>query len=193
MLRGRFFALSEAAVTFLAAVLHWLCAAVYPLALAWAAVSDGRRLMIPNGASIAITLSFLPAALLGGVGLAAAAGHYAVGLGLLMAGLVLFSRGFLGGGDVKFLSAAGVWIGWNDLGAFLALVTFIGGGLVLAILAVRKFGGKWPWADAIEWLGDGPDAKTQPVPYGIAIGLAALLLLSRNPAVPASWAALPGG
>lgn len=180
-------------VTFLAAALHWLSAAVYPLALAWAAFSDSRRLMIPNGASIAITLSFLPAALLGGVGLAAVAGHYAVGLGLLMAGLVLFWRGFLGGGDVKLLAAAGVWIGWNDLGAFLVLVTFIGGGLALAILVIRKFGGKWPWADAVEWLGDAPDAKTQPVPYGIAIGLAAVLLLSRNPALPASWAGLLGG
>ena len=180
-------------MTFLAAVLHWLCAAVYPLALAWAAFSDSRRLMIPNGASIAITLSFLPAALFGGVGLAVVAGHYAVGLGLLLSGLVLFSRGFLGGGDVKLLSAAGVWIGWNDLGAFLVLVTFIGGGLALAILVIRKFGGKWPWADAVEWLSDAPDAKKQPVPYGIAIGLAALLLLSRNPAVPASWAGLLGG
>lgn len=180
-------------MTFLAATLHWLSAAVYPLALAWAVFSDSRRLMIPNGASIAISLSFLPAALLGGIGFTEIAWHYAVGLGLLVAGLFLFSRGFLGGGDVKLLAAAGVWIGGNDLGAFLVLVTLIGGGLALAILVIRKFGGKWRWAESIEWLGDGPDAKAQPVPYGIAIGLAAMLLLSRNPALPASWAGLLGG
>ena len=180
-------------MTFLATALHWLSAAVYPLALAWAVYSDSRRLMIPNGASIAITLSFLPAALLGGVGFTEIAWHYAVGLGLFLSGMFLFSRGFLVGGDVKLLAAAGVWIGGNDLGQFLILVTLIGGGLALAILVIRKFGGNWPWAESIEWLGDGPDAKTQPIPYGIAIGLAALLLLSRNPALPASWAGLLGG
>ena len=79
-------------MTFLATALHWLSAAVYPLALAWAVYSDSRRLMIPNGASIAITLSFLPAALLGGVGFTEIAWHYAVGLGLFLAGLILFSR-----------------------------------------------------------------------------------------------------
>ena len=30
-------------------------------------------------------------------------------------------------------------------------------------------------------------AKPPPVPYGIAIGLAVVLLLSRNPALPAAW------
>ncbi|MBI2978099.1 MAG: hypothetical protein HYY38_04590 [Rhodospirillales bacterium] len=41
------------------------------------------------------------------------------------------------------------------------------------------------------WLGDGA-LRGQSIPYGTAVGVAAILMLPRSPALPPSWlAALP--
>lgn len=171
---------------------HWLAAAVYPLALGWAVVSDARRLTIPNWTCVAIAVAFLPAALLGRLDPTTVALHYGIGAGLLLAGMALFARGIVGGGDVKLLAAAGVWIGWPDLGPYLALVAVIGGALALVVLLVRRFKARWPFLRPFGWLADA-GGRGQPLPYGVAIGVAAILLFSRNPALPPSWGAVLGG
>ena len=162
---------------------HWLTLALYPLTLAYAVISDARRMIIPNWACITIAAAFLPAALLGSVEWTAIAWHYGVGLGLFLAGLILFFRGLMGGGDLKLLAAAGVWIGWNDLWSYLFLVALLGGGLALAILVAGKLQKKWPLLGGMG----------KPIPYGVAIGLAAIFLFPRNPALPPSWTAVLGG
>lgn len=167
--------------------LHWLVAAFYPLCLAYAVVSDVRRLMIPNRVSLLIAAAFLPAALLAGLSFPLIAEHYAAGAGLLVIGIVLFSRRLIGGGDAKLLGAAGIWSGLEQLAPFLALMAVIGGVLAAAILIAHKSRKALPFLNAIGWLQDG-DAKTQPIPYGLAIGLAALYLYSANPALPEAWA-----
>jgi len=101
---------------------------------------------------------------------------------------VLFGRGILGGGDVKLLAAVGVWIGPDDLLAYLVAVSLLGGVLALAVMAAGRLKRRWPALAAVPWLGQGRPG-TQAIPYGIAIGLAGLLLLARNPALPAAWAA----
>ena len=111
-----------------------------------------------------------------------------MGLGLFLAGLTLFFRGLVGGGDLKLLAAAGVWVGWDDFWTYLFAVTLFGGGLALAVLAANKLQKKWPVFGAVEWVRSSGD-MTKPVPYGIAIGLAAIFLFSGNPALPPSWAA----
>ncbi len=171
--------------------LHWLVAASYPLCLAYAVVSDVRRLMIPNRVSILIAAAFLPAALLAGLSFPLIAKHYAVGAGLLVIGIVLFSRHLIGGGDAKLLAAAGVWSGLDQLAPFLALMAVIGGVLAAAILIARKSRKVLPFLNAVGWL-QGGDAKTQPIPYGLAIGLAAIYLYSSNPALPEAWAGMIG-
>ncbi len=170
---------------------HWLTLALYPLTLAYAVISDARRMIIPNWASITIAAAFLPAALLGSVEWTAIAWHYGVGLGLFLAGLILFFRGLMGGGDLKLLAAAGVWIGWNDLWSYLFLVALLGGGLALAVLIAGKFQEKLPFLGSVPWIKQ--SGMATPFPYGIAIGLAAIFLFPRNPALPPSWAAVLGG
>ena len=173
----------------MAEAVHWAAAALYPLAVAWAVVSDARRLLIPNWTAAAVALAFLPAALMGGLGLAALGLHYGVGLVLLAIGLVLFWRGILGGGDVKLLAAVGVWIGLDDLLLYLVVMSFLGGALALTVMAAARLKRAWPALDRIPWLGDGAP-RTQAIPYGIAIGLAALALAARSPALPPAWASL---
>lgn len=173
----------------LALVVHWLSAAVYPLAVLCAVVSDARRLLIPNWTSAAVAVAFLPAAITGGFGFAAIGLHYGIGLGLLAVGVLFFRLGALGGGDIKLLAAVGVWIGWDNLGPYLALVAALGGVLALAVMAAARLKRVWPALARIPWLGDGA-VRSQALPYGVAIGAAAILLLARSPALPPAWAAV---
>ncbi len=182
-------------MTALADALHWAAAAAYPLALVYAVVSDIRRLMIPNRASMIIAAAFLPAAVLAGLEPSIIAVHYAVGAGLLGVGLVAFSRNLMGGGDVKLLAAAGIWGGWAQLGPYLALVAVLGGVLAAAVLIAHRLRKTVPFLDAVGWLGgdngDG-NARMQPIPYGAAIGVAAIYLFTENPALPEAWAKVLG-
>ena len=157
----------------------------FPLTVLYAVVSDFRALQIPNWAPISIAATFLPAALLGEIGLATIAVHYGIGVALLAAGTLLFTRGIVGGGDVKLLAAIAVWIGWDDLAPYLFLVALIGGALALAVMAVRRISRMPSLLDSLPWLGRDP-ANTRVVPYGVAIGLAAILLFSRLAVVPST-------
>ena len=165
---------------------HWIVAAVYPLALVWAVVSDVRHLIIPNWTCIAIAAAFLPAALFQGLDYADIAWHYGAGMALILAGMILFARHLIGGGDLKLLAAAGVWIGWSGLLPYLFLVTLGGGALAMVILTARKFKRKIPLISHEDGAG------AHPVPYGVAIGVAAIIMFSKNPALPPSWTTVLG-
>ena len=173
-------------VDYILAIAQWTVVVLFPLTVLYAVVSDVRSLKIPNWAAICIAATFLPAALLGGLDLATIAIHYGIGAALLAAGMFLFIRGIVGGGDVKLLAAIAVWIGWDDLGLYLFLVALIGG--ALALVVIRRFSRNPSFLDSLPWLGRDP-ATTRVVPYGVAIGLAAILLFSRLAVVPHAWAA----
>ena len=98
-----------------------------------AAFEDLRRLTIPNQVTIALCLLwplYMTAqpsmgAVLGGLGCAAI---------VFIAGALLFSRGYLGGGDVKLLAAATLWAGPAATPALLMLTGVLGGALALFLL-----------------------------------------------------------
>ena len=159
-------------------ITQWLVAASFPLTMAYMALSDIRTLHIPNWASVFVASAFLPAALLGGMEPAALAQHYGTGLALLIGGALLFWRGLIGGGGAKMLAAGGVWFGAGGLAAYLFLVALIGGALAIAVLVMGKLSAPKP-----AWL-VGNAAQRRVVPYGVAIGLAAIILFSRNPCPP---------
>ncbi len=96
------------------------------------------------GAGVAINLSFAYAPLWGSavtlpVGLLDMLLGAFVGGGLLLA-IAVATRGGMGGGDVKFAAALGLWFGWQH--TLLALfLSFLAGGLgggVLLLLRIRK-------------------------------------------------------
>ncbi len=151
-------------------------AALFPLVTAYVMVSDFRHRIIPNWASVVLGLAFLPFAVLGDMDIAAIGAHYGAGLALLFLGVLLFAKGVIGGGDVKIIAAAGVWFGVAGLGAFLLFTALFGGVLALCILIIRKLPDKPGFLAGLPWLGDDPD-----IPYGLAIGSAALFLFFRIP------------
>lgn len=103
--------------------------------LAWAAISDFRRYIIPNQVSLGV-IALYPVYVL------SAPGPVYWQWALVMAG-VFFIVGFvmyvmraMGAGDAKLLPAVVLWVGAKDLTAFMAVL--IAGSLVLAfVIGVR--------------------------------------------------------
>lgn len=100
-------------------------------------------------------------------------------------GALVFSRGWLGGGDVKLLAAIALWFDFRGAAALFLFVA-IGGALlsVLFILLRRIIPARLTNGGNI------PSLKARgPIPYGVAIAGGALLavLNGQISPQPASW------
>jgi prepilin peptidase CpaA len=160
--------------------------AAIPALLEWATIatiaagmiSDALRLRIPHSICIAIVVMMPVWGLMqpGGV---IWIDHL---LGLVVAfliGYIMWRLRWIGGGDVKYLAAIALWVGITDLGFYLVAMSVLGAILAMTLLLIRL------GYRALATAGAVPDAASHPVPllrhgapvpYGIAIGLAAILL-----------------
>jgi prepilin peptidase CpaA len=149
----------------------------FGVVMAAAAVEDFRRLVIPNLLPIMLVglWPFYFAAVAPSLYGALAAIGCAVAV--FIGGAILFSRGYLGGGDVKLLSAATLWAGPGGTPELLLLTGVLGGALALFLL--MPFGMQVA-AAARGMLGQPPFSPERglamPVPYGVAIAGAALIV-----------------
>ena len=142
-----------------------------------AAFEDLRRLIIPNALTLSLCLVW-PLYAVAAPSLSGTLGSLGCAIAVFLAGALCFSRGYLGGGDVKLLTAATLWAGPAGTPALLVLTGVLGGMLALfllmppgayfADLARAKLGP----SDAAAKAG-----ATTPVPYGIAIAAAALIVI----------------
>jgi prepilin peptidase CpaA len=152
---------------------------VFPLCLAVAACSDFLTMLIPNRVSAILLASFVVVAPLAGLGLADIALHLAAGLIVFSACFALFALNVMGGGDAKLLTASAVWFGMTPvLVEFLIYVSFVGGILTIAIVALR--------AHTNTILASGLPIPAhivlaKKVPYGVAIGVAAFMAYPSSP------------
>ena len=112
---------------------------VFPLCLAFAAISDLLTMTIPNRVSLILIISFAMLAPLSGLALPAI-GMHALGAAIVFGiCFALFALNVMGGGDAKLLSAAAIWFGYDPaLLSFLTYVGVIGGLVTLAILLIRS-------------------------------------------------------
>jgi prepilin peptidase CpaA len=139
--------------------------------MAAAAVEDLRRLVIPNALVLGLGVLW-PLHLATGpaISLAGSAGAALCAAAVFGGGALLFSRGLMGGGDVKLLTAATLWAGPGLTPALLIVTAILGGLLTLVLLsplALRAVFAPTAAAGA---------AKQMPVPYGVAIAGAALIV-----------------
>jgi prepilin peptidase CpaA len=147
---------------------------LFPSLMAFAASSDLLTMTISNRISLALALGFLIMAALCDLAPQAILWHMLAGLGVLAAGLALFARGLVGGGDAKLAAVAALWLGFDRLADYALLSSLLGGAVTLAILAFRLM-------PLPAWLANDIHAAKlhQPgggVPYGIALAAAALLI-----------------
>jgi prepilin peptidase CpaA len=145
---------------------------VFPALMAFGAAMDLFTMTIPNRVSIALIVGFLIAAVAIGMPLQQFGMHVAVGVCMLLVGMVLFALRIVGGGDAKLLAAASLWVGFEQLGAYMMYVAILGGALALAIVLYRTL--MLPgWLARQEWAMR-LHRPNMGIPYGIAIGGAGL-------------------
>jgi prepilin peptidase CpaA len=138
-----------------------LCALACVLA---AAIFDLALFEIPDSLSIALVATAIAYGLaVPGFGWIS---HIAAPLIVFGIGLFVFSRGWLGGGDVKVMSGIAAWTGLEGLAAQLVATSVAGGVLVLVLMGVRRgIAGAGVGSDGMHRLfrSDGP------IPYAVAI------------------------
>lgn len=164
-------------------MLEILLVTVFPAAIAYAAISDMFTMTIPNRISIVLAGAFFVLAPLAGVGLEQMAMHVLAALLVLAAGIFMFARGWIGGGDAKMFAAATLWFGFEMLGPFTLLTAVAGGFLSLALLMFRRVPLPVPIL-RMDWVGRLYDVNTG-VPYGIAIAVGALMAYPKTPWIAA--------
>ena len=116
---------------------------------------------------------------------------------LLAVGTVPFSRGWIGGGDVKLIAAGAVCAGWPGLASFLLITSVAGGALaVFELLRARRLQFalmQLATAAYVGGLGRGvilePDRRR--LPYALAILTGALYLVASETIAP--WLQLVRG
>lgn len=140
-------------------------------------ITDFTRFTIPNRLVLAL-LAVYPAMLLLVEWRAEWYYDLAIGLGMFLAGFVIFSLRLMGGGDVKLLAVCGMFVGKQTFLPFIFGVALWGGALALGLLAAREL---VPYIYLK--LGKQPDSipkvftAGQPAPYGLAIAVSFLWLL----------------
>lgn len=161
---------------------------VFPALMAYAAASDLMTMTISNRISLALIVGF--------VGMALAAGmpmmellqnHLACGAAMLVVTFLLFTFGWIGGGDAKLAAATAVWLGWSNLFEYGLEASILGAGLTIGILYMRKFALP-PFLQGRAWMARLHRAGNG-VPYGIALAIAGLAIYPET----ALWAAATAG
>jgi len=181
----------------------WMFAGV----LAYAAWTDWRSYTIPNSLCLAL-LFLYPVFVLTADHPVAVGPAVAVGLLTFACGAVLFALGGIGGGDVKLLAVVALWAGPAQFFDVLLVTTLAGGVLAIAYWSHRRLTApagarapigrslkQWVMAPLVDWFwvaasrmpaaplpaaGSGGGAAQQPqyLPYGIAIFVGGLYLVS---------------
>jgi prepilin peptidase CpaA len=140
-------------------------------------LSDLASFQIPNSVSVGLVLGFGLAAVLAGLPWDQAARHLGVAVAMFLVGAVLHFTITFGAGDVKLIAAVSLWFGWPLVLPLVLAIAVAGGLLALTLLVFRRISMPRGLLQST-WIG----ALHQPgghIPYGVAIGLGALLLLPR--------------
>ena len=156
-------------------ILLWLLAA----ALVAASIQDAVQLKISNLIVLAVLLLAVAAALTAGLEIAVWQ-NLAVFALVLALGTLLFSRGILGGGDVKLLAAVALWTDFADAIRLIASIFIFGGVLALVIVLGRAVA---PASLSARVAVLKPKAG---IPYGIAIAAGTLFMITVSKPEPPS-------
>lgn len=147
--------------------------------MALAGSMDLLTMTIPNRISLFLLAAFFIMAPLVGLSLEEFLLHVATGFIMLSLGILMFSRGWIGGGDAKIFAAASLWFGFAFLPEFAAYSAVAGGFLTLGLLTFRLL--PLPALLAREhWIARLHHRQTG-VPYGIAMAAAALCVYPSTP------------
>lgn len=146
---------------------------VFPLAMAYAAISDLLTMTISNRVTLSLAAAFVVLSPVAGMDLHTFGLHWAAGGVVLAVAFVCFAFGWIGGGDAKLASVTALWLGWDNAIEYIAIGSIFGGVLTITLLSFRRsvlpaFIIRQPWVQRLHDEGAG-------VPYGVALAAAGLV------------------
>ena len=146
---------------------------LFPMLMAYAALSDLFTMTISNTVSLVLVAAFVALAVVTGMPLTTLFEmHLASGLAVLVLTFIFFARGWIGGGDAKLAAATAVWLGWSNLVDYGVQASVLGAALTLGILYMRKMTLPVRLMDRA-WIARLHE-RHNGVPYGIALAIAGL-------------------
>jgi len=168
----------------MASLLHLSALAFFPALMALSASMDLLTFTIPNRLCVALALGYVVFAALLGVPAVGILLNVSCALAILAMTFVMFSLGWLGGGDAKLAAATAAWLGWAAILDYGVAAALFGGILTLVLLGARM-APLPPAFGRIAWLKRLHSASAG-VPYGIALAAAGLLQYPNS----SIWAAV---
>jgi prepilin peptidase CpaA len=165
-------------------LLHLFALAFFPALMALSASMDLLTFTIPNRLCLALALGYVVFAALLGVPAVDILLNVSCALAILAITFVMFSLGWLGGGDAKLAAATAAWLGWAAILDYGLAAALFGGILTLTLLGARM--APLPAAfGRVDWLKRLHNASAG-VPYGIALAAAGLMQYPNS----SIWAAV---
>ncbi|MBN9668860.1 A24 family peptidase [Roseibium aggregatum] len=147
---------------------------IFPMLVAFGGVSDLLTMIIQNRVSILLVAGFCVLALASGMPLESWGMHGLAFAVVFVPCFAFFAAGWMGGGDVKFISAIALWIGFTpELTLFVFWVAVYGMLLTLALLYLKKTVFVPVTFLRQDWFARLHDKSTG-IPYGVAIAVAGL-------------------
>ena len=156
-------------------IAHFVGFVIIPALIAVAGFCDLTRYTIPNSLPAALALTFLILAIFSGVGWLGFGVHAAIGLMALVAGFVMFTLRWIGGGDAKLFAATALLFGPHLVLDYTLLSAIFGGAMAFMLLCMRQLPLPAPLSTH-GWLVRLHDAR-EGIPYGVALALAALAVI----------------
>ena len=158
---------------------------LYILLLCVAAAFDAWKFIIPNAITLALVVLFVVTALLLPFEMTWTDWLYHVGAGVVvfLGGIIFYAFNWMGGGDVKLLTAVALWMGFERLTSLLLYVALAGAALAIGLLVLRRIilslRGASPGLRKIKW----PRVllEGEGVPYGLAIAPISVYLGAELP------------
>jgi prepilin peptidase CpaA len=152
---------------------------LFPLAVLFAAISDLYSMTISNRISLVLIAGFAVLSLAIGMDFETIGWNVALAGLVLVIGFTLFAFGWVGGGDVKLMSVVTLWLGFGHTLEFMMITALLGGLLTIMLLVTRQFAlpvqlMQFNWISRLH-------SRNEGVPYGVAMGPAALMVYSDTP------------
>jgi prepilin peptidase CpaA len=161
--------------------MNLICLLIFASLMVWAAIGDVRSFTITNKLNFLIAALFIGLALPMGLPWDAIFDHLKIGLIATGIALAMFYLGVFGGGDAKMTGAIALWLGSAPMIPFIFYTALAGGALGVTLLVSRRLAKKFGLPTSPKWARR-MLRKRSAVPYGVALGLGALLAAPQ-----ASW------
>jgi len=144
----------------------WTLLGLLAALLVAAAVCDLKKREIPHTIVIAVALLAIPFWVASGLSLwPDIAAQVGIAVAIFAIFAAMFAFGWIGGGDVKLLTALALWLPWQAVVMLLVIMSLAGALVTFATLFWHRL--------------RNPSA-TPEIPYGVAIAFAGLWLISER-------------